>query len=82
MCYISFGAILAATRFPRARFVLLSSFFLVRAVCIKCRSATEGFKKRVLGILLTAIVKARQSLQGMRRLLCLREQERQLGVRG
>nr|WP_315084477.1 hypothetical protein [uncultured Campylobacter sp.] len=31
----------------RTRFVLSSSFFLVRVVCVECWSATEWFKKHI-----------------------------------
>lgn len=83
MCYIiiSFGAISAAVRSPRARFVLLSSFFLMRAVCIKYRSATEGFKKAPVKKFYSRLPskhgKARRECV---KLLCLRERERKLGV--
>ena len=50
VCYIiiSFGAISAATRSPRARFVLLSSFFLVRIVCASVGLRRSGLRRHQL----------------------------------
>lgn len=68
-CYISFGAISAATRSASHTFCSFELVLSRTGRLRECRSATQGFKKApVKKILLTATVKARQSLQGMRKI--------------